>query len=326
MKKWIIIVLALTLVFTALAYTGNRESIVICAPTEQFRIDELQKQLNERFPQYNVIVMNMSTGKAAAKLYAEGLDTEVDILLAMESGYLTKLKDNLADVSGYSKLSYLEGLTTADNGNLWVTWERFAGSIIVNTQVLEKRGLPAPKTYEDLLDPMYQGLIAMPDPKSSSTGYFFYKNWVNLWGEEGALEYVDKLHKNLKQFTESGSGPIKLLKQQEIAIGLGMTFQAVVERNEGQPLELIVPDTGSPYSLTGATIIKGRENKKGIDEVFTYLVNDFMVYDKENFSPETVYNGQKNLVENYPTDVVYADMTGIQDDKDKERLLALWKY
>lgn len=326
MKKWIIIVLVLTLVFTGLAYTGNKESIVVCATTEQFRIDALQQQLNEKFPQYNVIVMYMSTGKAAAKLYAEGQDSEVDIILAMESGYLTKLRDNLADVSGYSDLTYLDGLTTADNNNLWVTWERFAGSIIVNTNVLQKYGLPTPKTYEDLLDPAYQGLIAMPDPKSSSTGYFFYKNWVNLWGEEGALEYVDKLHKNLKQFTESGSGPIKLLKQGEIAIGLGMTFQAVVERNSGQPFELIVPPTGSPYSLTGTTIVKGHENKKGLNEVFDYIVNDFMIYDKENFSPETVYAGQKNLVENYPTDVLYADMTGIQDDKDKERLLALWKY
>ena len=326
MKKGLILLLALTLVFAFLATNNTQESIVICATTEQFRINALQEQLNEKFPQYNIIVMYMSTGKAAAKIYAEGQKTEVDILLAMESGYLTKLRDNLADISGRSRLSYLENLTPADNDNLWVTWERFAGSIIVNRDVLAKYGLEAPKTYEDLLKPEYEGLIAMPDPKSSSTGYFFYKNWVNLWGEEGALEYVDKLYKNIKQFTESGSGPIKLLKQGEIAVGLGMTFQAVTERNDGQPFDLIVPETGSPYSLTGTAIVKGHENKQGIEEIYDFLIHDFMIYDKENFSPETVYEGQKNLVENYPEDVLYADMTGIQDDKDKERLLALWKY
>ena len=326
MKKGLILLLALTLVFTLLATNNTQESIVICATTEQFRINALQEQLNEKFPQYNVIVMYMSTGKAAAKIYAEGQKTEVDILLAMESGYLTKLRDNLADISGRSRLSYLENLTPADNDNLWVTWERFAGCIVVNRDVLAKYGLEAPKTYEDLLKPEYEGLIAMPDPKSSSTGYFFYKNWVNLWGEEGALEYVDKLHKNIKQFTESGSGPIKLLKQGEIAVGLGMTFQAVTERNDGQPFDLIIPETGSPYSLTGTAIVKGHENKEGIEEIYDFLIHDFMIYDKENFSPETVYEGQKNLVENYPEDVLYADMTGIQDDKDKERLLALWKY
>lgn len=326
MKKGFILLLVITLVFVFLADTGNKESIVICASSEQFRNDSLQQQLNERFPQYNVIVMYMSTGKAAAKIYAEGTDTEVDILLAMESGYLTKLKNNLADISGYSKIPYLEGLTPADNDNLWVTWERFAGAIVVNPKILDKYGLEAPTCYEDLLKEEYRGLVAMPDPKSSSTGYFFYKNWVNLWGEEGALEYVDKLYKNIKQFTESGSGPIKLLKQGEIAIGLGMTFQAINEINEGQPLELIYPDTGSPYSLSGTAIIEGHQNKKGIAEVYDFLVNEFMVYDKEYFSPETIYEGQQNLVPNYPENIIYADMTGIQDDQEKERLLALWKY
>ena len=120
----------------------------------------------------------------------------------------------------------------------------------------------------------------MPDPKSSGTGFFFFQSWVNTMGEEGALEYVDKLYENIKLFTESGSGPIKMLKTGEVAIGLGMSFQAVTEANDGQPFELVFPETGSPYSLTGTTIIKGHENKKGVAEVYDYIINEFMIYDK----------------------------------------------
>ena len=326
MKKWIALLVVLTLGFAIAAQTGNQESIVICATTEQFRIDELQRQLDEKFPQYNVIVMYMSTGKAAAKIYAEGTNTEVDMMLAMESGYLSKLKNILADVSGTCDLPFTKGLTIADNDNLWVTWEMFAGSIIVNTNILEKHNLPMPTCYEDLLKPEYKGFVAMPDPKSSGTGYLFYKSWVNMWGEEATLEYVDKLYGNIKQFTESGSGPIKLLKQGEIAIGLGMTFQAVTESNDGQPFKVIIPETGSPYSLTGAAIVEGRQDKKGVKEVYDFIVNEFLVYDKEHFSPDTIYEGQKNLIPNYPENIQYADMTGIDDDKEKERLLAIWKY
>ena len=196
----------------------------------------------------------------------------------------------------------------------------------MNTEVLEKHGLEAPKTYEDLLKPEYKNLIAMPDPKSSGTGYFFYKNWVNTMGEDEALAYVDKLHDNLKQFTESGSGPIKMLTQGEVAVGLGMTFQAVSEINEGQPFEIIYPPTGSPYSLTGTALIDGHQDKTGVSEVFDYIINDFLVYDKENFSPELVLKDQKNNIPNYPQDIQYADMTGIEDVEEKERLLSLWKY
>ena len=326
MKKGLIVLLLITLLFTILADHGGKESIVICASSEQYRNDALQEQLSAVFPDRNIIVMYMSTGKAAAKVFAEGPSTEIDILVGLETGYLNKIRDDLADISGASRIPYMEGITPGDNGNRWVTWERQAGAIIVNKDILAKYGLEAPATYEDLLKPEYKGLVAMPDPKSSGTGYFFYKNWCNLWGEEDALSYVDALFENLKQFTESGSGPIKLLRQGEVAIGLALTFQAVSEINDGQPFEIIYPPEGSPYSLTGTAVIAGHGDKAGVEEVYDYIIHDFLTYDKEHFSPEIIYHGQNILLENYPQDIPYADMTGIQDDTEKERLLTLWKY
>lgn len=326
MKKVFLLLCALTLIFTMLSVTGGQDRIVVCASSEQFRNDALQEQLNEQFPEYDIVVMYLSTGKAASKILAEGKDTEVDILVGLETGYLNKIQSSLADISGISQVPYLEGFAPENNHNLWATWERQAGAIIVNTAILEKYGLEAPRSYTDLLDPQYRGLIAMPDPKSSGTGYFFYKNWVNTLGEEGALAYVDALYPNLKQLTESGSGPVKLLKQGEAAIGLALTFQAVNEQNNGQPLEIIFPEEGSPYSLTGTAMISGREDDPEIAEVFAYIVNQFMMYDKEHFSPEPIYSGQVTAVPNYPQDILYADMTGIQDAAEKERLLSLWKY
>lgn len=326
MKKGLIALLLVTLLFTFLADHGSRETIVICASSEQYRNDAMQEQLAERFPDHNIIVMYMSTGKAAAKVFAEGTATEIDMLVGLETGYLHKISGNLADISGMSRIPYVAGVTPADNGDRWVTWERQAGAIVVNTEILDKYGLETPQTYEDLLKPEYKGLVVMPDPKSSGTGYFFYKNWVNLWGEEQAADYVDRLYGNLKQFTESGSGPIKLLRQGEAAIGLALTFQAVSEINDGQPFEIIYPPEGSPYSLTGTAIIDGHQNKEGVREVYDYIIHNFLVYDKEYFSPEIIYEGQMIALDNYPQDISYADMTGIQDDKEKERLLALWKY
>ncbi len=331
MKKILIVLLAITLLFTGLAVGGsNKNSIVICCSSEQFRNDEMEKQLKEKFPDKRIEVQYMSTGKAATKVYTEGKRTEIDILVGLETGYMNKLatpkRNLLADISGMSEIDYLDGLTPEDNRNLWVTWEKQAGAIIVNKSVLEKYKLKTPTSYEDLLDPQYKGLVAMPDPKSSGTGYFFYKSWVNTWGEEQTLSYVDKLHKNLKQFTESGSGPIKMLKQGEIAVGLALTFQAVNEMNAGYPFEIIFPETGSPFSLTGTAIIDGHEDKSGVEDVFKFIINEFFKYDKEHFSPELVYEGQTITIANYPSNIIYADMTGIQDDKAKEKLLDLWKY
>ena len=326
MKKGLILLLTVTVLFAALASHGSSESIVICSMMDQNRNQALQEQLHEEFPNQNIIVTYMSTGKAAAKVLTEGENSEIDIILAMETGYLNKLTDVLEDVSGISHVDYLPEFTTEANHNKWITWEKFGGSIVVNDEVLARYGLKAPQSYEDLLRPEYKGLLAMPDPKSSGTGYFFFKSWVNTMGEEGALDYVDQLYGNMKQMTESGNGPTKMLKQGEVAVGLGMTFQAVQEINDGLPLRVIIPESGSPYSLSGTAMLKGRAQDPMIVEVFDFLANEFLQYDKENYSPELIYENQINRIPNYPTDIPYADMEGIQDDAEKERLLALWKY
>ncbi len=326
MKKIVLclIVIALLLVFDVTRQ--EKDTIIIYSSMEQFRGEELQRQLNQKFPDVNTMVMYVSTAKAGAKIRVEGSGTDADIVVGLETSYLEKVKDSLANIQGKSKVDYIEGLTPADNHNKYVIWERSAGALIVNKKVLEKHNLEMPTSYDDLLKPEYKQLVAMPDPKSSGTGYFFYKNMVNTRGEEGALAYFDALQNNIKQFTESGSGPIKLLIQGEIAVGLGMTFQAVNEINKQSPFEIIYPKEGSPYTLTGAALIQGREQNEKILEIYDFIINDFLLYDKEHYSPEAILKEQKNAIKNYPTDIQYADMTGISDIQEKERLLDLWKY
>ena len=326
MRRFLGVLIAVTILLCTFSVWGYRDSVVICHSMELVRGEMLQEQLQDKFPDKNIIVSPMTTGKAAAKIMAEKESTEIDIVVAMEIGYMNKLKEEFADISDISNIPYLDSFTPDKNGNKWITWDMFAGAILVNEDILRKNDLPSPTCYEDLLKPEYQGMIAMPDPKSSGTGYLFYKSWVNSWGEERTIKFVDALHRNLKALTESGSGPIKMLKQGEVAIGLGMIFQAVSEINCGQPLKIIFPETGVPYSLTGAGIIKGKETNADVMEVFDFIANDFIIYDKENYLPDKIYQDQVNRIPNYPQNIPYADMTGIQDDAEKERLLKLWKY
>ena len=324
MKKLLGVLIACAIALTALSVSRGDNSIIVYSSQEQFRNDELQKQLNEEFPDLDIYVMYMPTAKVAAKLTIEGKATDADIVVGLEHAYMKKVEDNMADISEYVHLNYMDDVKP--ESNKYMTWERQAGSIVINRKILEKNNLPMPETYEDLLNPVYKGFISMPDPKSSGTGFFFLKNLVNVLGEDEAYAYIDELAKNVKQFTESGSGPVKLLIQGEIAIGLGLTFQSVNELNNGNDFIILEPEYGSPFSLTTTSMIDGREKNKDIVRVFEFIANDYMIYDKTYGSPEKVLVDQVNMVENYPQDIKYADMTGIEDLDEKERLLAKWKY
>ncbi len=330
MKKNLIkgLSLVLTLVlFCSLMFTGcgaKKESILIYTSVEDYVVEDLQARLNEQFPDYDITVEYVSTGNHAAKLLAEGSNSECDITYDLEYAYLAQLEKAgvLADLSSYDQSIYMDDAVASDN---YLVQCRVGGAIIVNTEVLAQKGLAEPTSYEDLLKPEYKGLISMANPKSSGTGYMFYKSLVNAWGEEKALKYFDDLSSNILSFTTSGSGPVNALIQGEVAIGFGMTSNAVTQINEGAPLKVLFFEEGSPFTMYGQSIIKGKEERESVAEVFDFLVKTYSYELNEKFFPEQMFKDKTYEVKNYPENIVYADMSNNTGD-EKERLLELWKY
>jgi iron(III) transport system substrate-binding protein len=49
----------------------------------------------------------------------------------------------------------------------------------------------------------------MPNPNSSGTGFLDVSSWLQLFGEDGGWDYMDRLHENIAFYTHSGSKPCK---------------------------------------------------------------------------------------------------------------------
>ncbi len=139
----------------------------------------------------------------------------------------------------------------------------------VNTQMLKENNLPMPKSWMDLTNPKYKGLIQVASPQSSGTAYTALATLVQLWGEEKAFEYLAKLHSNIGQYTKSGSAPGKAAARGETLIGIGFLHDHAKQIKNGFPLELVVPTEGTGYEIGGLSIIKGARNldnaKKFVD-------------------------------------------------------------
>ena len=304
---------------------ADNTNVIIYTSTEDFRTEHMQELLKEKFPNYDITLQVLSTGNHAAKLKAEGTETEADIILNLETGYLEGLQDILADLSSYNLSEFLPELVPPSKR--FLPWDKSSGAIVINRSRLESLGLPVPYSYQDLLNPIYKGLISMPNPKTSGTGYMFLVSLINAWGEDNAFAYFDGLAENILQFTTSGSGPVNALIQGEVAIGLGMTLTAINAINtRNMPLELMYFAEGAPSITTGFGIIRGKETRPVVKEVFEFAMTKLVKDDKELYCPEPVMVNQPNNIPNYPRDISYANMDGVYDLTLKERLLEKWKY
>ncbi len=326
MKKYLSILLAAVLCAGAFSACNKKETVTLYSTSEDFRNEAARKMLNERFPDYEINLVDMDTGTLAAKIAAEGSKTDADIILELESTYLEKVSGSLATLDMVDFSVYEESLVPENHK--YVPYYLNSGAIIVDTKALAEKGVPVPTNYDDLLKPEYKGLLSMPNPKSSGTGYIFLLNMVNERGEEAAFAYFDRFAENIsgQGFTTSGSGPVKALVTGEAAIGLGMTFQAVQSINEGSDFEILFFEEGAPWSSYSSAVVAGRETNKAVMEVFDYIVSEITPMDKQLYAPEKIYKDQEITMEHFPKEIPYGEMEGIRDIALKERLLDQWNH
>jgi iron(III) transport system substrate-binding protein len=313
--------------FLGLAGCAPKENnrVIIYTSTEDFRTEHMQQLLREKFPSYDIVLQVLSTGNHAAKLKAEGTSTEADIILNLETAYLEGIRDVLADLSSFDLPEFLPELVPADCR--YLPWDKSSGAVVMSRSRLESRGLPVPASFGELLDPRYRGVLSMPNPKTSGTGYMFLKGLINSWGEDAAFAYFDGFAENVLQFTTSGSGPVNALIQGEALIGLGMTITATdAINNRGADFEMLFFEEGAPSITTGMGIVKGKETRPVVREVFEFAKTTLVREDKDLYCPEPIFKDQANNIPNYPKNIPYMDMRGINDLAEKERLLAKWKY
>ncbi|MFT6302811.1 MAG: iron(III) transport system substrate-binding protein [Pseudomonadales bacterium] len=129
-----------------------------------------------------------------------------------------------------------------------------------NEEVLKANNLPVPACWADLLKPEYKGHVQMANPNSSGTAYTTLATIIQLFGEDEGFEFMKGLHKNVNQYTKSGSAPIKAAARGENTIGIVFMHDAVKQAVSGFPIKVVAPCEGTGYEIGGMTLIKGARN------------------------------------------------------------------
>lgn len=141
-----------------------------------------------------------------------------------------------------------------------------------NTELLAKKKLGIPKTWNDLLKPEYKGEIQSANPASSGTAYTMIATLVQLMGEDQAFDYLKKLHKNIGAYTRSGTGPIKAVARGETTVSISFVHDGPGEKAQGFPIETITPADGTGAEIGSMSIVKGARNMTAAKQFYEWAL------------------------------------------------------
>ena len=141
-----------------------------------------------------------------------------------------------------------------------------------NPELLAKKKLPVPKTWADLLKPEYKGEIQVANPASSGTAYTMVATLVQLMGEDKAFDYMKKLHRNISQYTRSGTAHIKAVARGETSVSISFVHDGPGEKMQGFPVETITPSDGTGAEIGSMSLIKGARNLEAAKKFYEWAL------------------------------------------------------
>ena len=173
-----------------------------------------------------------------------------------------------------------------DPTNCWYGIYKGILGFMVNTEELDRLGLEAPKTWDDLTKEEYKGLIMLSNPNTAGTAKLLINTMVQMKGHDEAMEYFKVLDKNISQYTKSGSGPSKMVGPGECVIGIGFLHDGIYQILQGYDnIQLIVPEDGTSFEVGATAIFNGCAHPNAAKLWIEYALSpDCVDHAKENGS------------------------------------------
>jgi len=266
--------------------------------------------------------LRASTGELVSRVMAEAGNAQADILLGGPSSQYIALKEAGALEAYLSPLAESLPPEATDPDGYWTGFYLTALGIGVNeSRYQELFGDKAlPQTWDDLVDPDYDGEIVLTDPTASSTAYLFVQNQLQRLGWEEGWAYLESLAPLVGQFPPSGGAPPQLVGAGEYAIGVAYVHALERYRIDGFPISTVVPPetVGEVGSLA---IIAGGPNPDGARAFVDFVLSAEAQSAFAAQSHTTPLNPDAVLPEGYPSPTDFdlieydAELAGEQRDE-----------
>ncbi len=255
---------------------GAKTALTVYTAIEADDLKKYAARFNEDHPDIEVRWVRDSTGVVTAKLLAEKANPQADVVwgLSATSLIVLKLEGMLLPYApkGVERLD--AQFRDRDNPPTWVGMDAYVAAVCFNTVEAQKKGLPKPTSWKDLTKPVYKGMIVMPNPASSGTGFLQVSAWLQGLGEQEGWKYMDALHQNMGVYVHSGSKPCTMAGTGEYPIGISFEFRGARLKKQGAPIDIIFPEEKSGFDAETSAIMKGTKNLEAAKTLLDWSISD----------------------------------------------------
>ncbi len=131
-----------------------------------------------------------------------------------------------------------------DPNGFWIGTVLEPYGLVYHPRVFERLGVPAPKDWDDLLNPKLKGNIAQCAPTRSSSSHATYEVILQREGDAKGWEWLRRLGGNTGIFTARSRDVPSVVSKGEFAAGFAVpSYMAFEDRLAGFDIKFVAPKT-----------------------------------------------------------------------------------
>ena len=304
MKHLVKLALLFTTAFSLLLSSAQAEEILVYTALEDDEIPKYLALFKKSHPDINVKIVRDSTGIVTAKLLAEKENPRADLVWGLAATSLM-LCDQAGMVEPYAPKGVERVVPKMRDANKiphWVGIKAWMTGFCVNTYEVDALNLPTPRSFDDLLNPVYKGHLVMPNPASSGTGFLTVSAILQMKGEEEGWAYLDRLHHNISRYTHSGSKPCKIAGAGELPVGISFAYRGFMQKQKGEPVLTVFPREGSGWDVEANCLIKKPYIKPAAKTFLDWAISETVMKEYAKVYPVTAYATGAPIPDGFPKD------------------------
>jgi iron(III) transport system substrate-binding protein len=299
-KLGLFFICGLVSVFFLVGAAAAKETVVVYTSLENEEVVEYLKVAKKELSDLDIQAIRLSTGELGARMLAERDNPQADCIWGwavtnmsefVPKGMLVPYKPE-----GWEKIP----ANFKDPNGYWTAIDLYAAALVPNTKVLEQKNLPMPNGWNDLLNPVYKGMLIMPNPASSGTGFLQVASLLVLLDpdyknkpveQNKAWDFLKKLDQNMGQYIKSGSKPAKLTAAGEYAVGCSFAFVYSSLKKKGFPVALVMPVEGAGFELEANALLKGAKHEAAAKQFLDWAISKQAMEEYAKFKLGVTYPG-----------------------------------
>jgi iron(III) transport system substrate-binding protein len=201
-------------------------------------------------------VVQLGSGDIARRARAEAGAPAADVIWSISGSQLTELADILEP---YQPPEFDKIDTQFVANAAWTPYTAVVYVLAVNTDLLPLE--EAPKSWAELADPKWQGLIASARADGSGSAMQQLQAVLTIFGDDGWNKYAE-IAKNFV-FTDSSGAVPRFVADGETQMGLTLEDNALEYVQGGAPVGVVLLSDGTVATPDGVGLVKGGPNPEG---------------------------------------------------------------